>query len=76
MKYWIYLNNEKSGPYSVEQLIEKTIPPTTLVWCDGMPAWCPAKKGTMRIGEGQTGMGKVSTMKLWYNLFANKSAGE
>ena len=43
---------------------------------DGMPAWCPAKKGTMRMGEGQTGMGKVSTMKLWYNLFANKSAGE
>ena len=44
MKYWIYLNNEKSGPYSVEQLIEKTIPPTTLVWCDGMPAWLPANE--------------------------------
>ena len=42
MKYWIYLNNEKSGPYSAEQLIIKAIPPTTLVWCDGMPSWMPA----------------------------------
>ena len=44
MKYWIYLNNEKSGPYSVEQLIEKTIPPTTLVWCEGMSTWLPANE--------------------------------
>jgi para-nitrobenzyl esterase len=43
---------------------------------EGLPVWAPAKKGTLRIGEGPTGMGKVSQMKLWYNLFAGKSSGE
>ena len=42
----------------------------------GCPNWEPAAKGTMRIGEGESGMRKVSRMKLWYNLFANKSDGE
>ena len=44
MKYWIYINNEKSGPFSIEMLREKTIPPTTLVWCDGMATWKPANE--------------------------------
>ena len=43
---------------------------------EGLPVWNPASKGAMRIGEGDTGMGKVSKMKLWYNLFTNKSVGE
>ena len=42
----------------------------------GLPSWCPARKGTLRIGEGATGMGKVSLMKLWYNMLASKSVGE
>ena len=41
-----------------------------------LPAWRPADKGALRIGEGKTGMGKVSQMKLWYNLFTTKSFGE
>ena len=43
---------------------------------EGLPTWEPAKKGTMRLGEGETRMGKVSQLKLWYNLFTNKSQGE
>ena len=43
---------------------------------NGLPVWEPAKKGTLRLGEGETQMGKVSQMKLWYNLFTNKSSGE
>ena len=43
---------------------------------DGLPVWNSAKKGTMRIGEGDTGMGKVSKMKLWHSLFTSKSSGE
>ena len=43
---------------------------------NGIPAWESADHGTLRIGEGETGMGKVSQMKLWYNLFTNMSSGE
>jgi hypothetical protein len=38
--------------------------------------WAPSKNGTLRIGEGETDMGKVSQIKLWYNMFASKSSGE
>ena len=43
---------------------------------NGLPVWEQASKGTMRIGEGLSGMCKVNQMKLWYNMFANKSDGE
>ena len=43
---------------------------------EGLPTWDSAGHGTLRIGEGETGMGKVSQMKLWYNLFAHMSFGE
>ena len=43
---------------------------------EGLPEWKSAKNGAMRIGEGDTGMGKVRKIKLWYNMFANKSVGE
>jgi para-nitrobenzyl esterase len=42
----------------------------------GLPLWTPSKSGTLRIGEGETAMGKVSQIKLWYNMFASKSSGE
>ena len=42
----------------------------------GLPMWAPSKNGTLRIGEGETDMGKVSQIKLWYNMFASKSSGE
>ena len=28
------------------------------------------------IGEGETHMGKVSQIKLWYNMFKSMSSGE
>ena len=43
---------------------------------NGLPFWESASKGALRIGEGDTRMGKVSQIKLWYNLFAHKPAGE
>ena len=43
---------------------------------EGLPLWNPANKGTLFIGEGDAHMGKVSQLKLWYNMFANKSVGE
>ena len=41
-----------------------------------MPTWQTAQKGTMRLGEGQTGMGKVNKLKLWCSLFSGKFKGE
>ena len=43
---------------------------------DGLAAWEPAGKGTMRMGEGEPGMCKISQIKLWYNMFSNRSSGE
>ena len=43
---------------------------------DGLPVWEPAVKGTMRLGEGESGMGKVSRMKLWHSMLTGKSSGE
>ena len=42
MKYWISLNGEKDGPYTLDQLLQKTIPPTTLVWHEGLTQWVQA----------------------------------
>lgn len=43
---------------------------------EGLADWEPAGKGTLRIGEGEPGMCKVSQFKLWYNMFANRPSGE
>jgi para-nitrobenzyl esterase len=43
---------------------------------NGLPSWEAAKSGALRIGEGITGMGKVSQLKLWLNMLAGKSSGE
>ena len=43
---------------------------------EGLTAWEPAGKGTLHIGEGDAGVRRVNQLKLWYNLFANKSVGE
>ena len=42
----------------------------------GLPNWDSAGKGSLRIGEGKTGMGRVSYMKLWYSMLSGKSSGE
>ena len=43
---------------------------------NGLPAWSPSGKLALRIGEGETAMGKVSQARLWYNMITSKSAGE
>ena len=42
-QYYIGKNNERLGPFSVENLIANGITPDTLVWCTGMPGWEKAK---------------------------------
>lgn len=43
MEYWIYLNNEKKGPYSFDEIEQMAFPPTTLVWREGLSQWLEAK---------------------------------
>ena len=43
---------------------------------EGLPCWKPAGTGVLRMGEGETGMRKVSKLKLWHTLFTNKAVGE
>ena len=43
---------------------------------NGLPVWDTARYGTLRIGEGNTEMCKVSQLKLWYNMLTRKSNGE
>ena len=38
-QYYIGKNNQRLGPFPVEQLIANGISPDTLVWCQGMPGW-------------------------------------
>lgn len=43
MGYWIFLNNERKGPYSFDEIEQMTFPPTTLVWKEGLSEWLEAK---------------------------------
>ena len=40
MQFMVMVNGAQQGPFSIEQL--KGMPPSTMVWTQGMPAWAPA----------------------------------
>jgi len=44
-----------------------------------LPQWQPAGKKqlrVMRLGEGESRMGKPNTIKLWFTMLTNKAVGE
>ncbi len=46
---------------------------------DGLPQWKPCQSKetpVIRLGEGDTRMGKPSAWKLWYTMLTNKAVGE
>ena len=46
---------------------------------EGLPQWkraCGKCKHVLRMGEGETKMGKASMAKLIYTLLTNKAVGE
>ena len=43
MKYYIAVNNQPQGPFEIGELSQKNITPETLLWCEGMSGWLPAK---------------------------------
>lgn len=42
MKIWVYLNGIQQGPYSLEELTQLNLAPSTPVWYEGLPQWMPA----------------------------------
>lgn len=42
MRYYIAINNQHFGPYTVQELKARDISPDTYVWCEGMPSWLRA----------------------------------
>ena len=38
-EYYIGKNNQRMGPYPLEQLLSYGLTPDSLVWCNGMPGW-------------------------------------
>lgn len=42
MEYFVLVNGENQGPYSVETLKQMGITPDALVWTQGMEQWAPA----------------------------------
>lgn len=41
-KYFIIINGQQSGPFSLEELFDRHITSETLVWAEGMQNWTPA----------------------------------
>ena len=44
MSYYIYINSQKEGPYTLEELSGKNINADTLVWREGLKEWKPARE--------------------------------
>lgn len=42
MNYYIYVNKEQQGPYTIDELRTRHIASDTLVWHEGMEQWIPA----------------------------------
>lgn len=43
-QYFLVVNGEKSGPFTIDQLATQQLTPQTLVWTEGMSDWAPAQQ--------------------------------
>lgn len=41
-KYFVFINEEQKGPFSIEELSKKYLTEEMLVWCEGMDGWTKA----------------------------------
>ena len=44
MKYFIIVNNQQQGPFTIDELKQQGITAETSVWCEGMLQWAPASQ--------------------------------
>lgn len=43
-QYYLVINGEKSGPFTIDQLATQQLTPETPVWTEGMSDWVPAQQ--------------------------------
>ena len=43
-QYYLVINGEKSGPFTIDQLATQQLTPETPVWTEGMSDWMPAQQ--------------------------------
>ena len=43
-QYFLIINGEKSGPFTIDQLATQQLTPETPVWTEGMSDWVPAQQ--------------------------------
>ena len=63
MNYFINVNGEKQGPYTVEERRQRHSDSNTLVWTDGMPQWLPA--GQVEELKPLFGQDSAKAKKVW-----------
>lgn len=42
MNYYVAVNGESTGPFTLEQLKQRGLTPNTLIWYEGLPSWVAA----------------------------------
>lgn len=47
MKIWVYLNGIQQGPYTLEEVQQLNLTPSTPVWYEGLPQWQPASEAPL-----------------------------
>ncbi|MDE5566849.1 MAG: CD225/dispanin family protein [Muribaculaceae bacterium] len=50
MKIWVYLNGIQQGPYTIEEISQLPLSPSTPVWYEGLPQWMPANEAPETAG--------------------------
>lgn len=50
-KYWVYLEGKPQGPFTISQLLDLPLLPTTKVWSAGMARWYPLAELTSLQNE-------------------------
>lgn len=50
MKIWLYLNGIQQGPYTLDEIAQMNLAPSTPVWYEGLPQWLPACEASATAG--------------------------
>ena len=45
-KWYLYQNNQQTGPFSADELLTQGLTPQTYIWCAGMEGWKTASEIT------------------------------
>lgn len=68
MEYYIIVNEQQQGPFSLEQLADRGLTPDTEVWAEGMPDW-------KRAGEVPELLTYFSAFPAWRAFVESQQPG-